>query len=142
MQTVPIPHPVSTDSSAPENSPEKTTPRAFPLGSLEAAREARKLKESQWSTLSLRQTFADESVMRDHIKAAGLRSPSHLEPATVSRLRTLLNRAKVQGPEISASVGTTLRGFLLLNPSLPLWAALAMVLEATGRFTVNARQLG
>jgi hypothetical protein len=76
--------------------------------------------------------------MRDHLKAAGVRVSNSAEPATVSRLRSLLRRANVQGAEIEASVGTTLAGFLKLNARLPLWAAVALVLESTGRFTREA----
>lgn len=76
--------------------------------------------------------------MRCHIKAAGLRAPNVIEPATVTRLRSFLKRANVIGQDITDSLGTTLAGYLKLNPMLPLWAALGMVLEATGRFTAAA----
>ncbi len=49
------------------------------------------------------------------------------EPATVERLRQLLRRAGVQGPEILASVGKDVAGFLAINRGLPLWAAVALV---------------
>jgi hypothetical protein len=49
----------------------------------------------------------------------------------------MLTRAKVAGVEIKDSLGTSLAGFLKLNNRLPLWAALALVLEATGRFTLK-----
>jgi hypothetical protein len=136
MQTVPIPHPVPVNGFHRQNSPQNT-----PTGDLEAARIARHLKLTRWYSLNLRQTFADETFMRNHIKAAGLRSPNRVEPATVARLRSLLKRASVTGPEITASVGTTLGGFLALNPLLPLWAAVALVLESTGRFTRQAFDL-
>ena len=54
----------------------------------------------------------------------------------------MLTRAKVTGAEINASVGTNLGGFLALNPLLPLWAAVALVLESTGQFTRKAFNLG
>jgi hypothetical protein len=54
----------------------------------------------------------------------------------------MLTPAKVTGPEITASVGTNLGGFLALNLLLPLWAALALVLERVGRFTCRAFDLG
>ena len=113
----------------------------FPSGDLEAAREALSLKRTGWAALDLRQQFADGAWMRCHIKAAGLRAPISIEPATVTRLRSCLKRAGVQGVEILDSLGTTLTGYLKLNPSLPLWAALALVLEATGRFTAKAYDL-
>ena len=91
-----------------------------------------------WNLLNLRQDFADESWMRGHIKAAGLKSPHYLEPASVTRLRSLLKRAKVAPQHIQDSLGTTLAGYLKLNPSLPLWAALALVLEATGQFNASS----
>ena len=108
---------------------------AFNAGDLLAARKARQEKKAEWSKLSLRQDWADAAFMCDHLRAAGLRSPDISEPATVTRLRCLLRRAGVDGPEIMACVGSTLAGYLLRNPSLPLWAALALVLESTGRFT-------
>ena len=118
-----------------------TSPSGFPCGDLEAAREALSLKRAGWSTLALRQVFADEAWMRYHIKAAGLRAPISIEPATVARLRSCLKRAGVQGVEILDSLGTTLTCYLKLNLSLPLWAALALVLESTGRFTAKAYDL-
>lgn len=142
MQTVPTPHPVSVQGFTGQSSLQNTSPKTIPTGDLEAARIARELKTASWFKLNLHQTFADETFMRNHIKAAGLRSPNRMEPATVSRLRTMLTRAKVTGPEINASVGTNLGGFLALNPLLPLWAALALVLESTGRFTRKAFDLG
>ena len=75
--------------------------------------------------------------MKAHIKAAGLRSPNQMEPATVSRLRRLLNRAQVSGTETNNSLGITLSGYLKLNPLLHLWAALALMLEATGKFVID-----
>ena len=109
----------------------------MPAGNLEAAREAQRLKMAGWAELQLRQTFADEDWMKAHIKAAGLRSPNQMEPATVSRLRRLLNRAQVTGTETNNSLGITLSGYLKLNPLLPLWAALALVLEANGKFVID-----
>lgn len=103
-------------------------------GDLDAARKAYHAKRAVWSKLDLRQDWADEAFMRGHIKAAGLRAPDSMEPATVSRLRARLARAGVKAPEILVCLGTTLAGYLELNPKLPLWAALALVLEATGRF--------
>ena len=102
---------------------------------LVAGREALRLKRAEWSKLNLRQTWADEAFMRQHIKAAGLRINHDTEPATVTRLRSLLRRAGVSGVETAESVGVSLAGFLTMNTGLPLWAALALVLEAIGRFT-------
>ena len=134
MQTVPTPHPVHSGSFLPQISASKSSASAFPASDLKAAKEARKTKLALWATLNLRQDFVDDAWMRDHIKAAGLRVPNQMEPATVTRLRRMLKRAKVAGVEIKDSLGTSLAGFLKLNDHLPLWAALALVLEATGRF--------
>lgn len=98
-----------------------------------AAHSAKKAKRESWSELKLRQDFADEAFMRDHIKAAGLRAPVRTEPATQPRLRSLLHQAGVTAGDANEATGTTLSGYLKRNPSLPLWAALALVLEATGR---------
>lgn len=133
--------PANMDRFSHQNPAQKNPFTAYEAGDLAAAREARKEKVDGWATMHLRQHFVDEVWMRNHIKAAGLRSPNRVEPATVSRLRTMLTRAKVTGPEINASVGTNLGGFLALNPLLPLWAAMALVLESTGRFTRKALDL-
>jgi hypothetical protein len=130
------------DSFNPENPVKRFTFGAIPAGDLEAMNEARRLKAESWANLNLRQSFADEQFMRHHIKAAGLRCPNRMEPATVCRLRVALKRAGVFGPEVLGSLGTTLGGFLELNPSLPLWAALALALESSGRFTDQAFALG
>ena len=134
MQIVTTPHPLTSGSFLPPISARKWPFRAFHTGDLKAANEARKTKLALWATLDLRQDFAGDGWMRDHIKAAGLRVPNQMEPATVTRLRRMLTRAKVAAVEIKDSLGTSLAGFLKLNGRLPLWAALALVLEATGRF--------
>jgi hypothetical protein len=128
-------HLVNSGGFSPQNSAAKSPFGGFPAGDLAAAREARKEKLDEWAAMTLRQDFADEAWMRDHIKAAGVRAPNRTEPATVNRLRNMLRRAKVTGAEIRDCVGTSLVGFLKLNPLLPLWAALALVLESIGRFT-------
>lgn len=138
--SVPTPHPSLLIPIQGKTDASKALFNRFPSGDLDAARKAYHAKRAEWAKLPLRQDWADEAFMREHIKAAGLRSPDSTEPATVSRLRSALTRAGVQGPEIIGSVGTTLAGFLALNPRLPLWAAIALVLEATGRFTAKVPQ--
>ena len=76
MQTVPTTHPVPYDSFSPQNSVVKMHLRPLSDSDREAGRIARQLKLAGWAELGLRQEFADEAWMRDHIKAAGLRSPS------------------------------------------------------------------
>lgn len=132
---LPTPHPVNSGGFSPQNSAVKIPFGGFPAGDLTAAREARKDKLDEWAAMTLRQDFSDEAWMRDHIKAAGVRAPNRAEPATVNRLRNMLRRTNVTGTEIRDGVGTSLVGFLKLNPLLPLWAALALVLEAIGKFT-------
>ena len=73
--------------------------------------------------------------MRDHLRMAGLRVTVSAEPATVNRVKTKLRSIGVQSPEIQAAIGMPLSRWLTSNPGLPLWAALALVLESTGRFT-------
>lgn len=141
MQTLPIPFPADFSRFSLQNTATKPLFGGIRAGDLVAANEAKQAKWAKWAALDLRQDFADEKFMRNHINAAGLRSPNSVEPATVSRLRTMLTRAKVTNPEITAILGTNLGGFLALNPSLPLWAALALVLESTGRFTRKAFDL-
>ena len=77
--------------------------------------------------------------MRDHLRAAHLIVKSNLEPATVERLRSLLRRVGIHDPDVQECVGTDLKGYLEKNPDLPLWAALALILEATGGFTFGLK---
>lgn len=134
MQTVPSPCPGYSDGFAPQKSAQNAPFNVASPGCLHLAREKRALKLAGWAKLHLRQNFADASWLRGQIRAAGLRAPNHLEPASVPRLRNLLKRASVTGLETREAIGTTLACYLKLNPLLPLWAALALVLEATGRF--------
>ena len=85
----------------------------------------------------LRQDWAGNDWLRGHLSKAKLRIAVNAEPATVARMKSKLRSIGVLSPEIQESVGMTLAGYLKGNPRLPLWAALAMVLEATGRFTPN-----
>ena len=93
-------------------------------------RLARQARVAEWAALDLRQQWVDESFMRDHLRAAGVRIACDLEPATVPRLRSILRGVGVQGPETQEAIGCGLDRFLTLNPRLPLWAAVALVLEA------------
>ena len=135
MQSLLIPLPANPSSFSLQNYRVNLTGRVFTADELEAGRQTRASKLAKWAALDLRQDFADETFMRNHIKAAGLRAPIRTEPATQPRLRSLLHHAGVAASEANEAVGTTLSGYLKLNPGLPLWAALALVLEATGRFT-------
>ena len=93
----------------------------------------------QWASLNLRQTWADEAFMRDHLRAARLIVANNLEPATVKRLRSLLRRAGLRESDVRDCVGTNLTGYLEKNQNLPLWAALALILEASGGFTFGLK---
>jgi hypothetical protein len=107
-----------------------------PHSDIEALRkglQARQAQIAEWATLTLRQHWADESFMRDHLRTAGVRIGSNLEPATVRRLRSVLRAAGLQGVETHDALGCSLNQFLKLNPELPLWAAVALVLESCGR---------
>jgi hypothetical protein len=99
-----------------------------------AGQQRRLEKIAEWSLMDTRQDFVDHKFMRGILRAAGVRSPLVVEPATVQRLRLYLRRAGLQRTEIMETVGTTVEGFLELNPKLPLWAALSMILEATGKY--------
>jgi hypothetical protein len=92
-------------------------------------------KRAQWATLNLRQVWADAAFMRGHLSVAGLQVKSSTEPATVNRLKTKLRSIGVHSPEIQDAIGMPLMKFLKVNPGLPLWAALALVLESIGRFS-------
>lgn len=106
------------------------------------AHAARLAKRQQWATLNLRQEWADEAFMRGHLKAAGVKFVNPSEPATVKRVQVKLRAVGVFGPEIRAAVGKPIRRFLEANPMLPLWAALALILETIGRFTPQAQLWG
>ena len=137
-QPIPAPYPSLLIPFPAQNAASNAPSNRFPLLDPDAAREAYLAKRAEWAKLTLRQDWPDEQYMRGHLRAAGLRSPDRAEPATVGRLRSLLRRAGIDGIETVASVGTSLAGFLTLNPSLPLWAAAALVLESVGRFTSRA----
>ena len=81
-----------------------------PSRSFEADHELQQSKRIEWADLDLRQTWADESFMRSHIRASGMNSPSRNEAATVIRLPCLLRRAGVMGLETRTSLGTPLLG--------------------------------
>ena len=119
----------------PLKSPVATAKQWTPEGCL----AAKMAKREQWASLSLRQQWADEGFMRDHLRAAGIRVHSNLEPATVKRLRSLLRRAGLRESDVQDCVGTNLKGYLEKNPNLPLWAALALILEASGGFTFGLK---
>jgi hypothetical protein len=135
MQTVPTVQPSPCGVFSTPNHAHKGLLKAPSEAARTAALAARRLKLILWHSLGLRQTFADEGFMLEHFKAAGLRAPNRLEPASVPRLRQLLRRAGVSNTEAEASVGCSLRDYLKLNSDYPLWAAVALALEATGRFT-------
>ena len=135
---VPIPHPCWLIPLSPNLAATRAPRKAFPSGDPLAAAQAYGRKKAEWAKLPLRQQWADESFMREHLRAAGVRIVNNTEPATRARVRSLLRRAGVQGTETTASVGTDLAGYLLRNPMLPLWAAVSLILEATGRFTARA----
>ncbi len=99
------------------------------------ARAARLAKHQQWASLNLRQRWADEQFMRGHLREAGVKVGSDSEPATVPRMKTKLRAVGIHSPEIQDAIGMPLGRFLQVNPGLPLWAALALVLEGISRFT-------
>ena len=132
---VPTPHPSLLIPFRDEFTASQATSKRFATCDPDTARKAYHAKKAEWAKLDLHQDWADEAFMRDHIKAAGLKVANNTEPATVSRLKSLLRSVGIHGPEVLDSVGSTLQGFLSLNPGLPLWAAVALILEATGRFT-------
>ena len=100
--------------------------------------EAKRAKQAAWATADLRQDWADAGWLRAHLTVARLRVTVSGEPATVARMKAKLRSVGIHSPEVQEAVGMTLAGFLKSNPRLPLWVALAMVLEATGRFTPGA----
>lgn len=140
MLPVPTPSPTQTNRFTPQRAGFQGAPHTFRQEDSIKGYLSRCAKREEWAALELRQDWADEGFMRAHLQAAGIRIPDNNEPATPARLGTMLRRAGVLGQEAQEAVGTTLAGFLGLNPKLPLWAASALVLEATGRFTAQAFQ--
>jgi hypothetical protein len=96
---------------------------------------SRLAKRQQWASLNLRQEWADTAFMRGHLRVAGVKVGASTEPATVPRVKAKLRAIGIHSPEIQEAIGMTLGRFLEVNPRLPLWAALALVLESLGRFT-------
>lgn len=90
-------------------------------------------ERERWSSLNLRQDFADEAFMRANLSAAGVRAPETAEPATPKRLVKFARRAGIRAQEFHDAVGMDAAGYLAKNPRLPLWAALAYVVELSGR---------
>ena len=87
------------------------------------------------TSLNLRQHWADEEWMRGHLRVAGILVTVSVEPATEARIKAKLHQVGVFAKEIKAATGMTVNKYLKSNPNLPLWAALALILESTGRFT-------
>lgn len=151
----------NTISTLPATYP-PATPRK-PLGALESrplspirtvaatdadrakGRAARIEQRREWQaidsnpTTRLRQQWADAAWMRAHLRAAGVSVADDREPASVKRLRKKLAQAGVTVTEAHEAIGMTLCKYLRVNTRLPLWAALALIVEATGRFTARAR---
>lgn len=105
---------------------------------VEMGKQRRLVKIAGWEKLDTRQTFADARYMRGILRAAGARSPLRVEPASAQGLKLHLRRAGLQRADIIETVGCTVEVFLEKNPKLPLWAALALVLEATGKYDEKA----
>lgn len=99
------------------------------------AKVSREQQRQHWATLDLRQDWADEAWMLEHLKAAGVRVASRQEPATVARMRAKLRGVGVLSPQVVEAIGMPLGRYLQKNPRLPLWAALALVLEALGTYS-------
>ena len=121
---------------------------AFPADALSRkALEARKQRQAEWQAIAsnpttrLRQSWADAAWMRAHLRAANARVGDDNEPASVKRLRRKLSQSGVSVAEAHEAVGLSLCKYLRVNTRLPLWAALALILEATGRFTTQAQAI-
>ena len=115
-------------------SPDTVAKHLFPLD-FSLIRKTTKAKREQWAALNLRQHWADEEWMRGHLRVAGILVTVSVEPATEPRIKAKLRQVGVFGKEIKEATGMTVNKYLKSNPNLPLWAALALILESTGRFT-------
>src|SRR5262245_50272387 len=119
LHPVPTPHPTFISASEAYFAAKQPTSRAFPQGDPKASHVARQAKLAEWSNLDLRQDWMDEVWMRGHLRTAGVKVASNTEPATASRLRSILRGAGVPGTEVREAVGMTLDQFLEANPRLP-----------------------
>jgi hypothetical protein len=126
---LPTPYPGPFDASEAPQRPHQGPPKSF----LEGPAALRALRQ-HWATLDLRQQWADSAFMRGQLRQAGIRVSNRNEPATADRLRAKLREAGIMGPETTEAVGVSLERYLEINPRLPLWAALALIVESTGRF--------
>jgi hypothetical protein len=110
--------------------------KARPVLDPALGRRALAEKRAEWAKLTtLRQNFADAEHMRQVLVNAGIRVPYRGEPAFTGRVKGLLRQAGVRRLDVERAVGTNVAGFLQKNPNLPLWAAVALILEATGQYT-------
>lgn len=140
MSTLPTPFPELREEIEPDFTVSRDSFRAFPGATpedLALAREAFTKIKAEWATLDLRQEWADAAFMRKHLAAAGIRAPIKTEPATIGRIRTVLYRVGIRGEDIRKGVGCHLGVWLNHNQRLPLWAALALILEAIGLWTIS-----
>jgi hypothetical protein len=133
--------PISVEATYPLTAPGKPfgtpkTPASAPTGldSYKAHVSIRERRQA-WTALNLRQEWADDSFMRGHLHMAGLRVKCNTEPATVKRIKAKLRSVGVDALEIKEAVGMPLARWLKVSPGLPLWAALALILESTELFT-------
>lgn len=129
--------PAPTPLPAPEEALQAKRDRAANLPPIDQnkAHAAQQAKRQQWASLNLRQEWADTAYMRGHLKVAGVRVSVSSEPAKPARVKAKLRAIGIHSPEIQEAIGMPLGRFLEANPRLPLWAALALVLESVGRFT-------
>ena len=127
-------HPLPDTNKPFLTSPAPVAKPLFPLD-YGLIRKATKTKREQWASLNLRQDWADEEWMRGHLRMAGIRVSVSVEPATETRVNANLRSVGVFANEIKEATGMTVNKYLKSNPNLPLWAALALILESTGRFT-------
>lgn len=108
------------------------------LNTLARVSAARSKNRNAWVRLTRRWFRSDIQHLRDYLRCAGIRIANMEEPTTYPRLLQVLRRVGVSGADITKSVGLASEGFKTTVPNLPLWAAVALVLESlsevTGRF--------
>ena len=133
LKPTPAPTPLPTQEGAIQAKRHRAV-RLKPINQ-DKARASRLAMRHGWTSLNLRQEWADTDFMRGHLKVAGVKVASSAEPATVQRMKAKLRAIGIHSPEVQEAIGMPLSRFLVVNPRLPLWASLALVLESTGRFT-------
>lgn len=93
------------------------------------ARVAQTAKQAARKASKLRRDFLDADLWADLARARGLRLPPWGEPATVSNMRTWLNKVGGSQGQYERWAGCKLAAFIAQNPTWPARALAGVILE-------------